>query len=286
MLITNELKIMTRISGIGNKDCPTSLNKDKLLQFLNLQPSLQDMVLHKWRLNGTFHKYFGFMEPIKCFYNREENWGPVYHGIESANRVSKKYPHIKLALFFHDMDLITMKKTKWANHSKAAATHARYMMQKLGFSNAEIWKVEALIRFHHYHLSKDMRSFRKLCMEAFAVDPDFDYKDFIRFKLADIDHPKQFKLSKSLLKKTLRYMRDNDPVYTRLDLDIDVIYDIKLSSLPHTDRDIGVVLNRLMNYIAYHGYEHNNKSELMFEVANYLNKKYGSNDSRVMEYDI
>ena len=281
MHISNQILVARNISGIGNKDCPTCLNKEKVMQFLNLDLSLQESVIHKWRLNGTFKKYFYNMIPIGGLVKDESCWEPVYHGLECANRVSKKYPHIKLALFFHDMDLISMKNTKWAHHSSAAATHARYMMKKLGFSTKEIQKVEALIRFHHSHLSKDMRSFRKVCMLGKEIDPDFNYKDFIRFKLADIDHPKQFKIPLSVLKSTLKYMKTHKPVYTRKDLDIDVTYDIVCAPQPYTDRDIGVILKRLMNYIAYHGYEHNDRYELKGEIADYLLKKYGSEDSRV-----
>ena len=112
-------------------------------------------------------------------------------------------------------------------------------------------------------------------MNARAISPTVEWRDVLRLVVADCDGKNAW-WRKWLIRPIVRYFKQMDTegaiVYSRNDLAVSAL-DI-LFACPELDkRYFKEIFAHLMNYVAFHGYEVNNKSELVMEAVAYIRGK-------------
>ena len=209
------------------------------------------------------------------------------HCLKTANKVSPRHPLVRLAAMYHDTSVFLG--DRCFRHKRAreeARENVEQVLLHFEFSLSDRKFVDALIAVHDYnllstniknfnHLKQPLRQWRKALMNARAISPTVEWRDVLRLVVADCDGKNAW-WRKWLIRPIVRYFKQMDTegaiVYSRNDLAVSAL-DI-LFACPELDkRYFKEIFAHLMNYVAFHGYEVNNKSELVMEAVAYIRGK-------------
>lgn len=269
------------------------LTKDNLLyaitKFRDLKPTYEH-----WGLTDILNtESIAHDQFFHIMYNEPEI---RKHCMETANKVSNRFPLIRLAALYHDTSCYLEKgkmNSKWARNE--AIENADQMLRHFEFSEHQRKYVRALIHVHNYNLlplkyEQPLRQWRKAIIDARRICPTIGWKDILRLVMADCDTKKIWK-RKWLARSIIRYFNQQEIlgtiVYSRHDLDIstDDIFNV----CPEIDnRRLTEVYNHLLRHVAFNGYDYNNKPELIMETVAYIRGKQEKGDildSRVLYGD-
>lgn len=214
------------------------------------------------------------------------------HCLKTANKVSPRFPLIRLAALYHDVAYVfedgNLRHKLARDDAKEAADQ---MMRYFEFSEANRKFVKALIHVHNYnllstniknfnHLKQPLRQWRKALIDANRICGDVGWRSILRLVIADCDGKNAW-WRKWLVKPIILYFKrcemEGSIVYSRNDLAVSAL-DI-LFACPELDkRYFKEIFDHLMNYVAFHGYEVNNKSELVMEAVSYIRGKQAKKD--------
>ena len=271
------------------------LSKERLMKALgqrNLMPLFEKWGFYneKWSLDDietvTTVARLDFFHLMDCIKEVRK------HCLNTANKVSPRFPLIRLAALYHDASYsLEDGKMKHKDARDEALESAWQMMRHFEFSQAHIKFVRALIRVHDYNListnakrdpkqNQPLRQWRKALIDANAVSRDVNWRSILRLALADCDG-KQAWWRKWLARPIIRYFRQHelmgDIVYSRADLAISTeeIFNV----CPELDpRRLTEVYDHLLNHVALNGYEYNNRAELVMETVAYIRGKQTDGD--------
>lgn len=214
------------------------------------------------------------------------------HCLKTANKISPRFPLLRLVALYHDCAYVLEEGRPSCKEARNYAKESTdQMLMHFEFSESDRKYAAALIHVHNYnllstnvknanHLKQPLRQWRKALMDARKISSTVEWRDVLRLVVADCDGKNAW-WRKWLVRPIVRYFKQQDAegniVYSRNDLAVSAL-DI-LFACPELDkRYFKEIFDHLLNYVAFHGYDVNNKTELVMEAVAYIRGKQEKTD--------
>ena len=262
------------------KDTVSYVSKERIK--IELDKMICGKYFSKIMRNKKIREIFGVIIPeIKDTFDFDQK--SKYHSNDLYNHILNVVEKVdnnhilRLSALFHDIGKATNYQVDYRdgkeiyhflNHEKKSYEIALNVLKRLKYSNDEIEKISFLVLYHDYKFTNKIRSVRKFMAIMPKKDMDLLLDYLIMLKIADASDHNNVELFDFSIVRELYYKIKNDPdeCYNLKTLKID---GNQLKKLGYDGKDIGIILNDVLDEVINNRLKNNNDS-----IIDYIKKNY------------